>query len=197
MKLNKNLIKEFIKSKIRKIIKEEQEQIQNDAKSKYLVQRLPPLRRALELLLSKAYENFITNVQLEAPKPATFKVVLTNGLEFYLIYNGGKDNEKFDLVNATFIAKIAGRNYDLASMSQSQQAMQKLSQQLTLSPAPVGESKPTDNGEEAFNDMDSEPSLGTSSSSGIDDLPLPAESEPGEEELEIPDTGKPEDEEEV
>lgn len=182
MKIKKSILKEYIKGRIRNILNEENQRQEMDKTSKYLLQRLPPLRRSLELLLSNAYANFITGVQLEAPKPSTFKITLTNGIDFYLVYNGGMDNNKFDLVNATFTAQIAGKKYDLSSMSQSQQAMQKLSSQLTLSPSqePIqatGGQAP-DVGAEAFNDISAEPGEGT--------LPLPAQPEPGEEEIEVP-----------
>lgn len=141
MKISKNILKEYIKSRIRKIIQEDLDKnpqlpaMEDIKKHQYLINRLPPLKRALTSLLSNAFERYITNITIISPKPTTFEVTLINGLNFYLIYLGGPDNKKFDNVNATFIAQIAGKKYDLASMSQAEQASKRISGQLMLSPA--------------------------------------------------------------
>lgn len=157
MNIKKSILKEYIKAKVRMLLSEEAKvddvkAMADVKKTLYLIDRLPPLKRALVTLLTKAYDQYITDVKLEAPKPSTFKVSLINGIEFYLIYSGGKDNAKFDLVNGTFYATIAGKKYDLLSTSQSEQAAAKLAKQLTLSPAAPDEIAPkSDKGEEAFN----------------------------------------------
>lgn len=152
--MKKDILKEYIKAKVRVLLTEKEAPvpaISDVKKDLYLINRLPPLKRALITLMTKAYDQYITGVKLEAPRPTTFKVSLINGLEFYLIYSGGRDNAKFDLVNGNFYAQIAGKRYDLASVSEAQQAMKKLSQQLILTPAAPDEIKPVkDAGEDAY-----------------------------------------------
>jgi hypothetical protein len=159
-KVKLGLLKEYIKNQIKQLIKEEEQSmmptvyggqsIADERKKLHLLNRLPILRKALETLLSTAFEQYITDISLEAPKPTTFKVTLSNGIPFYLIYNGGPDNKKFDLRNGNFTAQIAGKKYDLSTLSQAEQATQKMSQQLTLMPQSPENNQQSDPGQEMF-----------------------------------------------
>ena len=160
----KLLLEKYIKKAIKQKLQEEEASIKRAEKSLYLVYRFPKLKDAMEDILSPSFSRYLSSVTVVAPKPTTFNVELINGLDFQLIYsNGGK-------TEGNFIAKVAGKKYDLSSGSSINRASQAISNLLTLSPAlkeqaPGAESAPLDGGapapeapapdagEEAFNDL--------------------------------------------
>ena len=64
-----------------------------------IFQNFPPLKDAIETLLTPDYEPFITDIQWVSPKPLTFRVMLANDEMFYLIYSP-----------KSWIAQIEGKN---------------------------------------------------------------------------------------
>ena len=152
----KILLEKYIKKAIKQRLQEEEAAIKRAEKSLYLVYRFPKLKDAMEDIMSPSFSRYLSNVSVIAPKPTTFNVELINGLDFQLIYSGG-----------TFIAKIAGKKYDLAMGSATNRASQAISNLLSLSPAMKEEVNPDatsidsasadapapDAGEAAFNDL--------------------------------------------
>ena len=70
------------------------------------------------------YEPFVKDIQWVAPKPTTFRVMLVNGADFYLIYEGDEANK------GLYTANVAGKKYWLESLSEEQQACEAISRLL-------------------------------------------------------------------
>lgn len=131
-------LKKYIKS----IIKESL--VDNDKEKGrigLILHKFPVLKTALAKLLSKSFMYFIKDVKIVAPKPTTFEIKLINHLDFSLQYVFKAKN---------WIAKISGKKYNLSILSDSQRAMEAITNLLTLSPA-LQETNPNDqNGGENF-----------------------------------------------
>jgi len=84
-----------------------------------IFQNFPPLKEAIETLLSPDYEPFISDIQWVAPKPLTFRVILTNDEMFYLIYSP-----------KSWIAQIEGKKYYLLNIGEEEAACDSLSRML-------------------------------------------------------------------
>ena len=84
-----------------------------------IFQNFPPLKEAIETLLSPDYEPFISDIQWVAPKPLTFRVILTNDEIFYLIYSP-----------KSWIAQIEGKKYYLLNIGEEEAACDSLSRML-------------------------------------------------------------------
>lgn len=121
------VLKEYIKSKIRNLLIEkklrEKEDVKNLAKIGLIVTKFPGVKKALEKLMSPSFAYFVKSIDVISPKPTTFKVTLNNNLDFELKY-----------ANKTYIAKISGKKYYLLNVEESQRASQSITDLLTLSP---------------------------------------------------------------
>jgi len=84
-----------------------------------IFQNFPPLKEAIETLLSPDYEPFISDIQWVAPKPLTFRVILSNDEIFYLIYSP-----------KSWIAQIEGKKYYLLNIGEEEAACDSLSRML-------------------------------------------------------------------
>jgi hypothetical protein len=84
-----------------------------------IFQNFPPLKEAIETLLSPDYEPFISDIQWVAPKPLTFRVILANDEMFYLIYSP-----------KSWIAQIEGKKYYLLNIGEEEAACDSLSRML-------------------------------------------------------------------
>jgi len=84
-----------------------------------IFQNFPPLKEAIETLLSPDYEPFVSDIQWVAPKPLTFRVILTNDEMFYLIYSP-----------KSWIAQIEGKKYYLLNIGEEEAACDSLSRML-------------------------------------------------------------------
>lgn len=85
--------------------------------------KFPTLRKAITSLMTADFPDFITDVKWVAPKPSTFQVGLQNGQNYLLKWMG-----------KGFEAQIAGKKYYLNSVSQYQQALDKLNSILKTGP---------------------------------------------------------------
>jgi len=153
----KILLEKYIKKAIKQRLQEEEQAIKRAEKSLYLIYRFPKLKDAVESIMSPSFSRYLSSVTVVSPKPTTLNIELINGLDFQLVYSGG-----------TFIAKVAGKRYDLAMGSAVDRASQAVSNLLSLSPAlkedanaaapadaaaaPEAPAAP-DAGEAAFNDL--------------------------------------------
>lgn len=84
-----------------------------------IFQNFPPLKEAVETLLSLDYEPFVSDIQWVAPKPLTFRVILANDEMFYLIYSP-----------KSWIAQIEGKKYYLLNIGEEEAACDSLSRML-------------------------------------------------------------------
>ena len=95
-----------------------------------IFQNFPPLKDAVETLLTSDYEPFITDIQWVSPKPLTFRVILANDEIFYLIYSP-----------KSWIAQIEGKKYYLLNIGEEEAACESLSRMLYYGGKAVEEPK--------------------------------------------------------
>lgn len=128
--------------------------------------KFPTLKRNIVNLLTTQYEDFIQEIQWVAPKPTTFKVILKNDQIFFLKWMG-----------KGFEAQIGGKRYYLPTLSDFQQALDKLGELMKYAPTPQQE-EPGDLEEPSF---EAEPEI-----SGLEAEPETG----GEEEVEFEEPGE-------
>lgn len=144
-----NKLRAHIKSLIREALDTNPKSL---ARIGLLTKRFPLLKKTLGDLMSDSFIYYIKDIDIVAPKPTTFNVVLKNGLDFQLIYNGAKKAKNFT-------AKVAGKKYDLVNLGDEERATNAIADQLALSPVPKEPSSlgqaggPADAGQAAFNDV--------------------------------------------
>ena len=88
----------------------------------FLLMKYPSLDKTMIDLLTVDFRDYINGIYIMAPKPTTFKVVLHNNRSFYLIFLG--DNK--------FNAKVEGKKYYLATLSELERATEAIANVLTL-----------------------------------------------------------------
>jgi hypothetical protein len=156
-----NILKKLIKEGIEDFVSQQQRETISfeDNPLEYILQKYPSLDAILADLMTENYRDYITGVYVIAPKPTTFRILLHNGQEFYLIY-GPK----------AYTAKISGKKYNLINLNEEQFAINAIASLLELGMPPGSEGP----GEQMDNEADTK---------GGEDLPTeetPAE-EPEEE----------------
>ena len=128
MSNQKQLLKEYIKGKIRVLLNEkklkEKETIHNLAKIGLIAKKFPGVKKSLETLMSPSFAYYVKAIDIIAPKPTTFRVTLNNNLDFNLIYS-----------DKSYMAKVSGKKYYLANQEEQQRATQNIADLLSLSPA--------------------------------------------------------------
>lgn len=126
--MTKDELKEKIKILVKQVYKpassnsidiDEPKEISLDSDKFPILLKFPPLKDAIETLLTSEYEPFMVDIQWVAPKPLTFRVILTNGEMFYLIYTP-----------KSWIAQIEGKKYYLLNIGEEEFACQALSRLL-------------------------------------------------------------------
>ena len=128
--MSKELILEkYIKVAVRKALKEQEEQQRKAEKAMYMVYRFPGLKKVMEDLMSPAFGRYVNGINIVAPKPTTFKVDLTNGQDFSIKYLG----------KGKFSTKIAGKQYHMDNLAESERASQGIADLLELNYAPKEE----------------------------------------------------------
>ena len=88
----------------------------------FLLMKYPSLDKTMIDLLTVDFRDYINGIYIMAPKPTTFKVVLHNNRSFYLIFLGG---DKFN-------AKVEGKKYYLATLSELERATEAIANVLIL-----------------------------------------------------------------
>ena len=146
-------VEDFIQTQAEKIVS-----FEDDPKG-YILQKYPSLKGTLQDLMTTSFDEYITGIYVMAPKPTTFKILLHNGQQFFLIY--AKDS---------YIAKIQGKKYYLLNLGEEEYAIKAIADLLTMG-MPPGAKGPDD---EEENDT----------TAGSDDTPdaEPADDEGGDEE---------------
>jgi hypothetical protein len=146
-------VEDFIQTQAEKIVS-----FEDDPKG-YILQKYPSLKGTLQDLMTTSFDEYITGIYVMAPKPTTFKILLHNGQQFFLIY--AKDS---------YIAKIQGKKYYLLNLGEEEYAIKAIADLLTMG-MPPGAKGPDD---EVENDT----------TAGSDDTPdaEPADDAGGDEE---------------
>jgi len=115
----KVLVKQVYKPEDSKIDLDSTESISLDSAKFPILLQYPSLKDAIEQLLTHQYEPFVMDIQWVAPKPITFRIVLTNGEIFYLISTP-----------KSWIAQIEGKKYYLLNLGEEEAACQSISRML-------------------------------------------------------------------
>lgn len=113
----------------------EPEEIEKIASKFPIVDKFPPLKGVMDDLFDFQYEPFVEDIQWVAPRPTTFRVILVNGADFYLIYQGEDEGK------GLFVAQVAGKKYFLESLPEEQQASEAIARLLRYSYAVMGKSE--------------------------------------------------------
>lgn len=88
-----------------------------------MLEKFPKLQETLIKLMSQDFTAFVENIDWVAPRPTTFKIVLKNLNQFYLIWNGDE-----------FTARVAGTQYNLASVGDEERAIKAIQELLITGP---------------------------------------------------------------
>ena len=131
------ILEKYIKVAVRKALKEQEEQQRKAEKAMYMVYRFPGLKKVMEDLMSPAFGRYVNGINIVAPKPTTFKVDLTNGQDFSIKYLG---KNKFSV-------KVAGKQYHMDNLAESERASQGIADLLELNYAPKEEAAAGGGGE--------------------------------------------------
>ena len=97
-----------------------------------IIDKFPPLKDVMEDLFDFQYEPFVKDIQWVAPRPTTFRVMLVNEADFYLIYQGEEAGK------GVFVAQVAGKKYFLESLPEEQQASEAIARLLRYNYANTG-----------------------------------------------------------
>ena len=166
--MNKLLLEKYISVAVQKALKEQEIAQQKSEKSMYLVYRFPGLKKTLEDLMSPVFGRYISNVNIIAPKPTTFKVDLINSQFFHIYYLGGGE----------FMVKVAGKKYYTTNLGELERASSSISSLLELNYAPTEiKEEPTAEPEDKGADLGAELSAAETTPEA------PAEEEVPEEEV--------------
>lgn len=123
-----SLIKQIIKEELADFIRPKEAITFEDNPLEFIIQKYPSLDATMADLLTNEYRDYVTGIYIIAPKPTTFRVLLHNGQEFYLIY-GPK----------AYIVKVSGKKYNLMNMTEEQFATKAIAQLLELGMPPGSE----------------------------------------------------------
>jgi len=73
--------------------------------------KFPKLKQVIMDLLTDQYGDFISDIWWVAPRPTTFKIILANNQDFYLIYT-----------ERSWIAQVEGKKFYLANLNEEERA---------------------------------------------------------------------------
>lgn len=82
-----------------------------------MLEKFPTLKSTLIKLMTRDYNEFVDTIDWISPKPTAFRINLVNGQDFTLEWTG-----------KNFQAQVLGKNYFLGTVSEFQQALDKLAQ---------------------------------------------------------------------
>lgn len=80
-----------------------------------ILTKFPSLKGIISDLLTDQYEDFISDIWWVAPRPTTFKIILANNQNFYLIYT-----------ERSWIAKVEGKKYYLNNLNEEERAAESI-----------------------------------------------------------------------
>jgi len=97
--------------------------------------KFPKLKEVIMDLLTEQYGDFITDIWWVAPRPTTFKIILANSQDFYLIYT-----------ERSWVAQVEGKKFYLTNLNEEQRAAASIARILRYGggtepekEAPIGE----------------------------------------------------------
>lgn len=130
---------------VKRIIKEEIEDFKSSEPLtfegnplEFILQKYPSLDTTMIDLLTPSFRDYVTGIFIIAPKPTTFRILLHNNQEFHLIYSP-----------QAYVAKIAGKKYNLMNLSEEEFAITSIAQLLELGMPPGSEGPAEENKNEA------------------------------------------------
>jgi hypothetical protein len=141
-------------SELKKLIREEIEDLKNSEPLtfegnplEFILNKYSSLNDTMVDLLTPSFRDYVTGIFIVAPKPTTFRILLHNNQEYYLI-----------CAPDGYVAKIAGKKYDLRNLSEEEYAINSIAQLLELGmpPAAEGPNAEVDNQADLQGDMGSE-----------------------------------------
>lgn len=91
------------------------------------------LGKVIDSLFGSSHLEFVEKIQLVVPNPSEFQVFLKNGQSFYLKWMG-KPSKHTTSTQGSFQAEIEGKKYFLNSISQYEQALDRLGDLLKNGP---------------------------------------------------------------
>jgi len=122
--MTKDELKEKIKSLVQQVYKPDvlkaKDKISLDAPKFPVLEKFPTLKQVINTLFTTQYEVFIQDIQWVAPRPTTFRIILSNGEPFFIHYTP-----------RSWIATIEGKKYYLANIGEEEQAVQSLARVLS------------------------------------------------------------------
>jgi hypothetical protein len=77
--------------------------------------KFPKLKQVILDLLTDQYGDFITDIWWVAPRPTTFKIILANDQNFYLIYT-----------ERSWIAQVEGKKFYLSNLNEEERAAESI-----------------------------------------------------------------------
>jgi hypothetical protein len=123
-----SLLKQLIKEELADFMHPKEAITFEDNPLEFIINKYPSLDATMSDLLTNEYRDYITGIYIIAPKPTTFKILLHNGQEFYLVY-GPK----------AYMARVSGKKYMLINMAEEQFAIKAIAQLLELGLPPGSE----------------------------------------------------------
>ncbi|MDB4232097.1 hypothetical protein N9795_00175 [Candidatus Pelagibacter sp.] len=127
-----SLLKQLIKEELADFIRPKEAITFEDNPLEFIIQKYPSLDASLNDLLTADYRDYITGIYVIAPKPTTFKILLHNGQEFYMIYG-----------SRAYTVKVSGKKYNLINLNEEEFAIKAVAQLLELG-MPPGSEGPND-----------------------------------------------------
>ena len=112
-------IKVIVREKFNLPEPESSTEVEAKSDDHFLMKKFPELREAIVNLLTDQYDSFLEDIEWVAPRPTTFRIVLKNGENFYLIYTG-----------KSWIAQVEGKKYYLLNIGADERAAQSIARLL-------------------------------------------------------------------
>lgn len=123
-----SILRQLIKEELADFITQNKAITFEDNPLEFIIQKYPSLDASLTDLLTPNYRDYITGIYVIAPKPTTFKILLHNGQEFYMVYGP-----------RAYTVKVAGKKYNLINLNEEEFAIKAIAQLLELGMPPGSE----------------------------------------------------------
>ena len=120
-----SLLRQLIKEELEDFISSKEAITFEDNPLEFIIQKYPSLDASLNDLLTESYRDYITGIYVIAPKPTTFKILLHNGQEFYMIYGP-----------RAYTVKVSGKKYNLINLNEEEFAIKAIANLLELGMPP-------------------------------------------------------------
>lgn len=123
-----SILRQLIKEELADFITQNKAITFEDNPLEFIIQKYPSLDASLTDLLTPNYRDYITGIYVIAPKPTTFKILLHNGQEFYMVYGP-----------RAYTVKVSGKKYNLINLNEEEFAIKAIAQLLELGMPPGSE----------------------------------------------------------